>query len=136
MFLEVKFHDNDFGGSLIDALERLWKMIHVNNDGFTVPPFISDIFIKLDQAGALKTMIERLWVLEHLANDVEYATRGLYDEQTNWEDSKIEGPFNDTFYSDYLSCELEFHDTKEFADKWENSEHACLDLSTGKAMTF
>ena len=130
MFLEVKFHDNDFGRSLIDSLERLCKMIHYNNHGLT------EIFIKLDQAGALKTMIERLWVLEHLSYDVEYATRGLDWAQVDFKSSKIEGPFDDTFYSDYLSCELEFHDTKEFTDKWMNSEHACLDLDTGKAITF
>lgn len=137
-FLEVAFQDNDFGIPIEAALRRLWKYVHESNGHLirVADRSIPQMFVGLHDAGVLKSLVERLFVLETLCMDVEGATRGLYYETVDWKRNSLETEAIDAKrYEDYLSCELSFHNEREFVEG-QNGEHAWLDLTSGEVEVF
>lgn len=138
-YIDVKFGDNDFGLAMELALKRLWVYVNKNN-GHIVGSFtkttIPQMFESLHHAGVLEPMVKRLFVLEHLCGDVEFLTRGLYWEKVKWGEKKIDKQLGFKSLDDYLSCDVSFHSNKKFMRKWQNGEHAWLNLNNGSADTF
>lgn len=138
IFIEVAFGDNDFGFPIVAALKRLWGYVHKNNahlvesNSRTVP----QMFYELHKHSALETMIKRLFVLETLCGSVEFKTRGLAYKKVDWKEKIIKGPHGFKGHDNYLGCAVKFHKTKKFTHKWQNGEHAWLDLETGESDTF
>lgn len=139
MYLELKFHDNDFGFSMVATLEQIWNWIHENNIGVTKNNrTVIEIFQKLEKAGTLKLMIRKLWAIEAHKNQVEFATRGLYWEKVDWSSDKktLEQPIEDGYdYLNYFDFELEFHKNAKFVEP-QNGEHGLLNLINGEAYFF
>ena len=82
------------------------------------------------------SLIERLYILEYLSGEVEFITRGLYWTSTKWEEQGIKNSSVVHHENTYLSFDLSFHKTDKFTKKWQNGEHAWLNLKTGEAKTF
>ena len=146
MFLEVKFHDNDFGRAMTSSLERLWKWV-VSNNGHMTPRSkyltISEIFLKLHEKEALEHIFKRMFVLESMLSNIEFETRGLYHKEDSYpfwkEGKKIDSDkMIETLkhYYGYMNIKIEFHNDKEFAKEWQNGEHAWLNIDTGEVETF
>ncbi len=134
-FLDVSFGDNDFGGCMVSALSRLWDYVNENNGHLTVVAgrSVPAMFCQLHAHGKLEPMIHRLWALEYLCSHVESATRGLYWEQVDWENKNIT---DDGVADDYLQCSVKLRFADTFRSKWQNGEHAWLDLRNGDSETF
>jgi len=143
MYLELKFHDNDFGMSFIQSLKDVWNYIKENNGRDyifsktsyeTVDVDISPFFVKLHKSGKLVSMIHHLVVLNHMKSPVEWMTRGLNRDY----DIKEDLDFTDLdHYKNYLKdFSLEFHDNDDFTNEWMNSEHFYLDITTGEVKSF
>ena len=142
MFLEVKFHDNDFSWALIQSLERLWGWVVDNNKnkgGLT----IEEVFLKLHKKEALEPMLKRIFILEQMLSGIEFETRGLYHKKEtspflfdgkNIDSAKMCETLK--HYYDYIDISIEFHEDKEFVKDGQNYEHGCLDLKTGEVDTF
>lgn len=140
-YLEVEFGDNDYGLPVEHALQRLWADMHRNNahllpEGQTM----ADQFRKLQKHKRLLPLVSFLVDVEDLASHAEYATRGVdhYERFPPEDDSnsKMPEPPYESVTNSYLGLTLRFRTTKAFAKKWQNSEHAYLDLVTGDAQTF
>ena len=133
-FLDVDFGDNDFGFCMEAALKRLWGYVNDNNGhmaahtGLSVP----DLFCRLHKHSKLEPLIDRLYVLEYLCCDVEYATRGL-DRMAEWNKHL---PTKEVKDDEYLRCHVMMRHNDTFRRKWQNGEHAYLELQTGKCETF
>lgn len=141
MFLEVKFHDNDFGMAFIEVLKDIWKT--VKRESYREEErTVSEIFEFLNNKGILKEMIVRLvslqTVKEHLlwaASDM--AVQDKYYQEPEWLKNNKAHDVDLDFYLRYMSnIELEFHETGEFAMRNENSEHFWLDMETGNVGFF
>ena len=136
-YLEVIFGDNDYGRPVADGLRRLWVYVHQNNAHLSKEP-LSKMFTFLHAKGFLAPLLSRLVDAEYLAGKVEFATRGVYSRKEKFVD---DGHFDiptamESITSRYLTLELRFRRNKTFANKWQNGEHAWLDLETGKVETF
>lgn len=131
MYLELKFHDNDFSIPMFEAISELYKYIKENN--YDKKPL--DIFKGLHNANQLIPMINRLCVLRTLAREVETMTRAIKDEGV-WETFKA--PWLDNLvpisekYTEYFRRDLcvEFHEKRH--NEFQNGEHIWLDLDSGK----
>lgn len=144
-FLRIDFGDNDFGRPIMDALHRIWKDIHRNNyhitskmgpdDKHFSDRSIADMFIELHKVGALTSMLNLAIDCEYMYGRVEFATRGLYWKTVRWEDS-ITNNHLESITDRYLKFDISFHKNNKFADEWNNSESAYLDLETGEVKTF
>lgn len=154
-YIEVIFHDNDFGQPVKAALVRLWGYISENN-GHLVPSLIP-LFVSLHRVGALADLFERLYVLEYLAGDVEFKTRGLYWDHcskplarylktrdkkkayrptSNFREARIKDPGKVRYENTYLKFKFHFRQSDKFTKKWQNGEHAYLNMETGEVGVF
>ncbi len=135
MYLSVKFYDNDFGGPMLAALERLWGYIKDNNAAYARQNGLTktEVFVKLLECGALQPMLLRLFILESLCRDVESKTRGLH-HWAKWteDDVQIASPSHLEPYT-YLRCDVAPYEKREDIPEieWANSERAYLNLETG-----
>lgn len=143
-YLHIKFGDNDFGGCVESALKRLWGWVHENNahcisteknDRYFSNLSLAEMFVRLNRAGSLKPLISRMIDLEYMASNVEFETRGLYWKRVEWKEKGNLSPM-ESLTSRYLSFDISFHKNKTFTKKWQNGEHAFLNLKTGEAKTF
>lgn len=139
MYLQVKFHDNDFSFPLEEALEELWCYIREHNasyyqTGGEDPSKLPEtLFKQLHAAGQLVPMINRMWVLRVLSREVETMTRHLGDginiySKKEWLDDLQ--PIKDTYTEYFGKFDIEFH--KSRSNEFENGEDGWLDLETGK----
>lgn len=134
-YLEVDYHDNDYGWPVKAALERLWGYLHENNGHLLKGKPLSSVFVSLHRAGSLVTLIERLYCLEDMAGDVEYLTRGLHFMgrfPVEWKKARIKSPGEFSHKNTYLTFKLHFRKTDKEINKWQNGEVAYLELETGK----
>jgi len=91
-YLRIAFGDNDFGGIVVTAVQRIWGWVHENNAhliGATCPRTVPQMFRALHRAGALRSMVERMLDVEYLAADVEHATRGLHWKRVSWAEKVV-----------------------------------------------
>ena len=72
MYLEVKFHDNDFGYSLMIAMENFYQKCQAIKNSETEPDTksIERIFKQLHEENVLIPSIRRLWVLAQLEEEL------------------------------------------------------------------
>ena len=131
MFLQVKFHDNDFIIPMNEALEELYANIKIYNGQEEV----IKAFKYLNKEGLLRSMIHRLWVLRSLARDVESMTKHLKSETiyTNlapWVKDEIQKPIKETYTKYFDGFDIEFH--THLNEAWNNGEDAWLNLHTGE----
>lgn len=138
MFLEVKFHDNDFSFDIQSTLKTIYGYVKGNlsssmNDGMTV----TDAFKLLNQSEILKKMIIKQTLAYALCHDIEWATRMLYrKEPINPKSVKLLNEEMPRMKNYFDKIELEFHDHGQFTMNWQNSEHVWLDLDTGNVGIF
>ncbi len=145
-YLEIIYGDNDFGLLVENALRRLYKWVYDSNahciaqrkqDKHFSNRSIPQMFRELHRHGILKQMIVQLIDSENIAMDVEFATRGLYWKTMDWSRHKIKNKMTyKSLCNDCLSLTLRFHIKDTFRQKWQNGEHAYLDLKTGECDTF
>lgn len=140
-YLEIKFHDNDFGHCFQEALKRIYNYIHDNNHHLLeTDQTLVALFLELADQGILFEMIKKACVLEHLYNNIEFATRGLYRGKVSWAIDNLRRvvQIGEDFsrYDDYFNFEIEFHDTTDFSKEWRNGEHYGLDIATGYIWSF
>lgn len=140
MFLEFKFHDNDFGNDAKEALDKLWQLVSgdISAHSHSANRTASEVFVYLHGTGLLKQMIKKLMVLSATAHDIEWATRGLHKKGAAFFHDKIDPVSKDVarFEKYFDDIEIELHKTKKFSGEWMNSEHAWLDLDTGDIGLF
>ena len=131
-YLVVRFYDNDFGPPMLEALERLWTWIFVNDSDLITP----QVYRKLFDCGALQSMVLRLFVLEKLCREVEVKIHDLH-RTTDWGQMIIENPSHLTDDT-YLKCEVSLHETQDTIKDlgWANSECAFLEIDTGLVGIF
>lgn len=129
MFLEIKFHDNDFSLRFIYILDTLWKTVH-NNRLFKNESSDTEAFKDLHKKELLLPIIIRLVALEahmhEILSFVEF-TGGI--KTPRW----LTSDFTTKYFND---IDLEFHDTDEFTKEWQNGEHYYLNLKTGEVGQF
>lgn len=139
MFLEVKFHDNDFSRDIEKSVQQIFEWVNDDIDSHNVINQRSTIeaFLYLHETGILKQMIEKLTIAFALCHDVEWATRGLYNRDSSSR-RRIKPIMEDVprFERYFDGMELAFHRNSKFALEWQNNEHVYLDLHTGKHGTF
>jgi hypothetical protein len=131
VFLQVKFHDNDFIIPMNEALEELYANIKAYNGQNEV----IKAFKYLNEKELLKPMIHRLWVLKSLARDVESMTRHLksetiYTDQVPWIKDEIQEPIKETYTKYFEGFDIEFH--THLNEAWNNGEDSWLNLHTGE----
>jgi len=136
MYLEIKFHDNDFTFPLQEALEFLWEYIKDNNGKYFSNGTPEKPFLYLHKANQLIPLINRTWALTTLLREVETMTRNIDEGGVNkyskvdWLEKEV-GPIQET-HSKYLNeFDIEFHEEKNNED--QNGEHGWLNLTTGHA---
>jgi len=136
MYIEVKFHDNDFGYSLMVTMEDIWKKYRtmiIYGKKFESKS-IENIFKKLNKEDVLIPIIRGLWVLAQLEEGINrIIAHSCFDIYSEIE--AIKKPIDDK-YTEYLNPEIEFHEDDAFMNKDQNGEHVGLDLSTGIAIIF
>ena len=136
-YLEVSFHDNDFGIPVTAALERLWKYVNDNNGHLT--NYLPGIFYKLHESEHLSAFVRRLFVLEHLSRHIEFRTRGLHRRglpPTNPAVPPLDKPDTVEHTNEYLKFEFRFHSDLGFTESDQNYESAAVDLETGEVKLF
>ena len=143
MFLRVRFGDNDFGNPVTYALRRIWQDVDENNghllglDGH--PKSLSQIFEGLYKSGTLQLMVELAIDCEYNYGNVEFATRGLYYKEVDWDRHREEIKKVKQLRSittEYLNVHLSLRNTKAFSKAWQNGEEAILNLETGEVSTY
>jgi hypothetical protein len=140
MFLEFKFHDNDFSWDAIEILTKIWGWVEgdikshsLSHNNRTVP----EAFKYLHERNLLAPMVKKMMVLSATAHDVEWATRGLHDSKYTSQDKIKPASERVPFFEEYFDeIEIEFHDNGEFTIKDENGEHSWLDLDSGRTGNF
>ena len=130
MYLEVKFHDNDFYNEFIDALRTLWN-------AYPNPALLKEVH----DEGKLVSIIKRLIVAEYLKTSalmpLSRMGRMLNKLNKGTGGYKLVGTVETAKkYTEYFDIKLEFHETDEFTKTWCNSEHFCLNLDTGEVKAF
>ena len=123
MYLEVKFHDNDFYNEFVGALKALWEIC---------PNY--ERLMKFHNEGKLVMMINRLITTEYIRTLIWRVLNTT--SNTRELDSLLDITKTTKRYSEYFDIRLEFHETDEFTKEWHNSEHFYLDLTTGTISSF
>lgn len=140
MYIRIIFHDNDFGDPVRTGLLKLWEWVDLNNTHLlsNKEKDLYKIFQQLHERGVLKTLLDRTIFLEYLHSESEFVTRGLYrDTPTDYSDIKqIDADEIKKPITDYLNMKISFHKTNIFSKKWQNGEHAWLNLENGEVGIF
>jgi len=136
MYLEVKFHDNDFGYPLMIAMENLYQKCQAIKNSKAEPDTksIERIFKQLHEEDVLIPSIRRLWVLAQIEEETDKII-ARYGFNCHVEIEAIKKPINDK-YTNHLDPEIQFHEDNKFMNEDQNGEHVGLNLSTGIAMIF
>ena len=130
MYLEVKFHDNDFYNEFINALRILWNK-------HPTPSLLKEVH----DEGKLVSIIRRLIVAEYLKTSalIPLSKMGRMLNKLNKDTGgyKLVGTVETAEkYTEYFDIKLEFHETDEFTKEWHNFEHFYLNLETGEVEAF
>lgn len=140
MFLEFKFHDNDFSWDAIQSLSIIYRWVKNDIDSHSLSSnnrTIPEAFEYLHERGLLLPMVKKMIVLNATNHDVEWATRGLHNSEYTLQDKIKPASERVPFFEEYFDkIELAFHDNGEFTLKNENGEHAWLDLDSGRVELF
>jgi hypothetical protein len=139
MYLELLFHDNDFGMDICECLEKLWGYVRSNIQAYTPQERnIAEAFAFLHKKQRLEPMLKKMLVLIATGHDVEWSTRGLHDKSGDGFHKNVKPASEDIprFEEYFEGLKVKFHDTKDFTKEWENSEHGWLDLESGDVGTF
>jgi hypothetical protein len=140
MFLEFKFHDNDFGWDAIQSLSIIYRWVKGDIDSHSLSSnnrTIPESFKYLHGKGLLVPMIKKMVVLSATNHDVEWATRGIHDSEYTFQNQIKPASKSISFFEEYFDkIEIEFHDNGKFTIKDENGEYAWLDLDSGRTGNF
>lgn len=128
MFLEVKFHDNDFSLRFVSILDALWKSVHKERMSFDNRTD-TEVFQELDRNEELREMIIHLVSAESIING-ELRSAARYPKEAP---SQLTYDFYKQYFDD---VKLEFHDTDEFTEEWQNGEHYWVNLDSGAIGQF
>lgn len=140
MFLEIKFHDNDFGTDIMEAIRKIYNYIHsdIFHHSCDNKRTVTEAFLHLHEQGLLIQMIKKQVTALALCHDVEWCTRGVYNKEYDTMHNKIK-PLTeevDRLQKYFDGMELEFHEDGEFTLNWQNYEHAYIDLEHGNSGVF
>lgn len=134
MFLEFRFHDTDFSSDATKVLTEIWRMVdyEISAHSDSTERTTSEALVYLHTEGLLRQMVKKLMVLSAASHDVWWAALGVHKKDIFASHDKIKLASNgiarlEEYFDD---IEIELHETKEFSDKWMNSECAWLDLDT------
>jgi len=138
-FLEVGFRDNDFMLPVLQGLERLWYYIHEDSCS-VLDCDVASVIYDLDKDKMLLPLLQFSIDVAYLDQKIEHVTRGI--NKRNWKKMKlmdwdvVSSRDHGSITKEYLKLDIKFHADSRFSDEWQNSEHAALDMITGKAWTF
>lgn len=117
-YLEIKFHDNDFNMSFEDVLVDFYNHFEGKGESISTMPVkrIEEIIRKSMAVYAMRRQVLEDW----------------YPEQV---DEEIIGTF--VHYMRYFKkITVEFHETKDFSNEWQNGGHWAMHLHTGAVWNF
>lgn len=139
VFLEIKFHDNDFGTDIIEAIRKIYGYIHsdIFHHSRDNTRTVTEAFLHLHEQGLLIQMIKKQVTALALWHDVEWCIRGIYNKEYKAM-HKIK-PLTeevDHLQNYFGDMELEFHENGEFTLNWKNYEHTYIDLENGNSGVF
>lgn len=146
MYLEVKFHDNDFSSYMQESLEDLWDIWqehdYENGEYIFNPDKTVEYFKRMINLGYLKPYFIRFLILNCLKGDVEHNSRTPRHRDVQYSENKLETldavnlSHCYTFEEYFKNIDFELHKNTKFGEKWENSEHLGMDLRTGYIWIF
>lgn len=129
MFLEVRFHDNDFSQRFMYILDTLWKYIKEKKP-FSDERTIAELFFDLHTCRCLQPMLVSMIAAEATIHSVRRAAAmSVYETSRKY-------PTNEFYTKYFKDIELEFHKTNKFIEEWHNGEHYWLDLDSGTVGQF
>jgi uncharacterized protein (UPF0264 family) len=129
MFLEVRFHDNDFSQRFMYILGTLWKAVKEEKPS-SDERTISELFFDLHKCGCLQPMLVSMIAADATIHCIKRAAAmSVYK-------TSLEYPTNEFYTKYFKSIELEFHKTNKFIEEWHNGEYYWIDLYSGAVGQF
>jgi hypothetical protein len=140
MFLELKFHDNDFGYRFLDTLSSIWNKIN-GSKSYDDHRSNTEVFKFLHDKGVLQPMIVHLSAIKSFENYLLWSAEGMnisekYFKEPEWL-HEVPKHYSIEFFLNYFKdMEIIFHEKAEFTLKDQNGEHCWLNMEYGEVGIF